>query len=180
MHHGRLANVVPDPLRNLSSGASILRNVAQTFMNRNPGTRRTYERASASASEVLVREFETCSLPPAAFDHRAHLTVAVWYLRRSASIEEAEERMRAGLLRFLDYLHDPAAYNETITLFWLKRLQSFLATQDTSAPLDALSNAALELCDDPSQIFHYYSRERLASAVAKAGWLEPDLNPLDF
>lgn len=147
-------------------------------MNHNPGTRLTYE--SANEVEVLVRGFETCSLPPTAFDHRAHLAVAVWYLRRSTSIEEAGKGMRAGLLRFLNHLGDPAAYNETITLFWLKRLRSFLDTQDTSAPLDALANAALEHCGDPPLIFYYYSKERLTSDEAKAGWLEPDLRPLDF
>ncbi|HVF87559.1 MAG TPA: hypothetical protein VM866_08205 [Pyrinomonadaceae bacterium] len=147
-------------------------------MNHNPGTRQTYD--SANEIEVLVREFETCSLPPAAFDHRAHLAVAVWYLRRSTSIEEAGEQMRAGLLRFLKHLRDPAAYNETITLFWLKRLRSFLDAQGTSAPLDALANAALEHCNDPLLIFHYYSKELLTSDEAKAGSLEPDLRPLDF
>ncbi|HVF26618.1 MAG TPA: hypothetical protein VM943_00160 [Pyrinomonadaceae bacterium] len=147
-------------------------------MNHNPGTRQTYK--SANEIEVLVRAFEACSLPPAAFDHRAHLIVAVWYLRRSTSIEEAAEQLRAGLLRFLNNLRDPAAYNETITLFWLKRLRSFLDAQNTSAPLDALTNSALERCGDPLLIFYYYSKERLASDDAKAGWLEPDLHQLDF
>lgn len=141
---------------------------------------------SESEIEILVREFETHSLPPEEFGHRQHLAVAIWYLQHSASIAEAEERMRSGLIRFLEHHRDPAAYHETITLFWLKRLRSLLAEQQqqqqdgVTTSRGRLAPAVLELCGDPLVIFDYYSRGLLASPEAKAGWVEPDLRPLNF
>ena len=135
-----------------------------------------------SEIEMLVREFESHSLPPDQFGHCQHLMVAVWYLQHSASLAEAEGRMRTGLLSFLEHHRDPAAYHETITLFWLKRLRSLLAEQHAAAATarGALAPVVLELCGDPLVIFDYYSRELLASPEAKAGWVEPDLRPLNF
>lgn len=131
--------------------------------------------------ETLVRDFESCRLPPDDFDHSAHLLVGLWYLTHSASIEEAAERTRAGILRFLaHHQDDPTIYNETITLFWLKRLRGVLDARDADATPDTLTASALELCHYPRLINQYYSRECLASAAAKAGWVEPDLRPLDF
>ncbi len=137
---------------------------------------------SESEIEILVRGFESHSLPPDHFGHRQHLMVAVWYLQHSASIAEAEGRMRTGLLRFLEHHRDPAAYHETITLFWLKRLWSLLAERhdDDATSRAALAPVVLELCGDPLVIFDYYSRELLASPESKAGWVEPDLRPLNF
>ena len=61
--------------------------------------------------------------------------------------------------------HDLQIYNETITVFWVRRVQSFLL---------------VEAFNNPRIIFDYYSKEHLMSDAARRSWQEPDLQPLDF
>lgn len=131
--------------------------------------------------EALVRGFEDCTLAASDFKHREHLVVALWYLVQLRTVEAACERMRASLFRFLaHHMVNPQLYNETITMFWLKRVSGFLDGQSASVPVAALANAMLENCGTSSLIKNYYSPELLASERARAGWVEPDVRALDF
>jgi hypothetical protein len=123
---------------------------------------------------ALVAGFEACSLPPDDFDHRAHLAVAVWYLS-STSTEMATHRMREALLRFIAHNKvDPQKYNETITQFWVKRLDKLLSETDAALPLFERANQAIERAGNSKVIFDYYTRERIFSEDARTGWVEPD------
>ena len=74
---------------------------------------------SESEIEDLVRAFETCQIDKTDFRHPQHLVVAVWYVEMFGS-EAALDRMRAGLLRFIDHHGvDPKKYSEEITVFWI-------------------------------------------------------------
>ena len=132
--------------------------------------------------EALVRGFEDCTLPDSEFDHAAHLTVALSYLHRSRlTVPEATARMRAALYRFLDhYGEDRRKYHETITLFWVKRVEGFLAETDTARALSDLANEMIESAGSSQTIYNYYSKERLSSEEARKAWAEPDVKPLDF
>ena len=65
--------------------------------------------------ESLVRRFEDCTLPREAWTHRAHLSVAVWYLFHF-SRAEATERIRTGIQRYNASQGNSTGYHETITL----------------------------------------------------------------
>jgi hypothetical protein len=127
--------------------------------------------------KALVRGFEDCSTPPSQFNHRAHLVVAFSYLHLSGlSVMEAAKRMRAGLYRFLKHHGgDPQVYNETITLFWIKLVHSFLNRTDLSRPAADIANEMIEAYSNSQLIYSYYTKERLSSAEAKKQWLEPDI-----
>lgn len=129
--------------------------------------------------EELVESFESCAVPPAEFDHGAHLAVALWYLSRMTPAE-ATERMRAGLHRYTTHNNAQANYNETLTLFWLKLVRHFLAQTDAALPLAERANELLAAYSDSKLAFEYYSRELIQTPEAKASWIEPDLKPLDF
>lgn len=131
--------------------------------------------------KAVVDGFESCETPPAQFDHRAHVTVAFAYIHlRRLTVPETSARMREGLFRFLDHNKvDRRKFNQTITMFWIKFVHGLLDNLDTSrAPAD-LANHVVEACGDPKLILKYYSRELLDSEEARAGWLEPDIRPLD-
>jgi hypothetical protein len=130
---------------------------------------------SLDEMERVVRGFESCRLSPEEFTHRAHLTVALCYLRR-LTVPLAAERMRASLLRFLDH-HNVARekYNETITLFWIKLLRKLLDDSVRKRPFVPAANEVIAQLNDSRLIFDYYSRERLFSEEARSGWVEPDL-----
>ncbi len=140
------------------------------------------KRASRSADGIraIVRGFESCTLLPDDFDHQAHLIVALSYLVNS-NVPDASDKMRRGLHRFLKH-HGVSQekYNETITIFWLKRVQSFLKQTGASLSLASLANSLIADCDNPRLIFDYYSQERLASDEARESWQVPDVKLLDF
>lgn len=128
--------------------------------------------------EQLVLSFESCTIAPSAFNHDAHLTVALWYLSQ-LPLSEAVKRMCAGLHRFTTR-HNSQGYHETMTLFWLNLVRHFLNRADASLSLAEHARELLAAYRDSSLIYEYYSRELLQSPEAKQSRVEPDLKPLDF
>src|SRR5215213_1217256 len=77
--------------------------------------------------EDVVRAFEACKFGKDEFKHREHLVVAVWYVE-TLGREAALDRMRSGLLRFLDHHEvDRKIYSETVTVFWIDRVAQRLS-----------------------------------------------------
>ncbi len=69
-----------------------------------------------------MRTFEACETGADDFHHAEHLAVAVWYLH-TMDRDAALDRMRAGLLRFLNhYEGDTSKYSETITMFYIDKI----------------------------------------------------------
>ena len=70
----------------------------------------------------VVRGFETCETGGDDFHHADHLAVAVWYLH-TMERDAALDRMRAGLLRFLNhYEGNTSKYSEPITVFYIDKI----------------------------------------------------------
>jgi hypothetical protein len=135
---------------------------------------------SAEEVEEVVRRFESCELPPAEFNHREHLLVALCYLRRMDDAE-AHARVRTHIGRYVEaHGINPSLYHETITVFWLRRVRAFVERADAARGLAELTNALAEECGSSRLVYDYYSKELLDSEGARRGWVEPDLKPLDF
>jgi hypothetical protein len=109
-----------------------------------------------------VRRFEDCEYPLQEFTHAEHLKVAWTYLQLYG-YDTALARMRTGLQRFSAH-HNKTGYNETITVFWMRKLQ-----QDCSAELRYIPKETL---------FLHFTREYVMSDEAKRQWMEPDLQPI--
>jgi len=129
----------------------------------------------------LLRRFHDCTLPRDEWTHAAHLTVALWHLLEY-DWSEAVSRVRLGIQSY-NAAHGirttpTGGYHETLTLFWMRRVRTFLEEDRNEArSLVALANdlgAAL----DSRLPLEYYTRERLFSSEARAGWVEPDLKSL--
>lgn len=97
---------------------------------------------------AVVAGFEECTTGKDEFTHLSHLTVAVYYLR-NLTPEQAFEKMRSGLFRFLDH-HGVGRtkYNEQLTLSWLTFIQSVIKQMDPNLSLVAVTNAVLERLGD--------------------------------
>ncbi len=126
----------------------------------------------------LVRAFETCEIHPAEFKHYQHLAVALWYLKHHP-YEEASEKMREGIKR-LAAAYGKTGYHETITVFWLKMVYSFLMKAKSSATIFELANEVASQYGNKNVIADYYSEETIGSVKAKNEWVEPDLKALEF
>ena len=130
----------------------------------------------------LVRRFDDCTLPREEWTHAAHLTVALWHLLQF-DWPEACARVRRGIKRYNaahGIVETPTGgYHETLTLFWLRTVRAFLDTERNEArALIPLANE-LAATHDKGLPLTYYPRARLFSPEARAGWVEPDLRPLD-
>lgn len=137
-----------------------------------------------TAEEIfsLLRRFDDCTLPRAEWTHGAHLTVALWYFLEF-DWPEAAERVRRGIRRY-NAAHGvrttpTGGYHETLTLFWLRVVRSFLEDgRNEGRSLVSLANELVVKADSGLPLRHY-TRARLFSTEARASWVEPDLKPLD-
>lgn len=128
--------------------------------------------------EGVVQGFESCATAKEDFKHRSHITVAVWYLHHS-SADEAFENMRSGLLRFLEH-HGVGRdkYHETMTVFWIKLVESAMGQLSQHTSLVDKTNMIIKRLSDPRAIFAYYSEGCLRSSAAARAWVEPDVKQL--
>jgi hypothetical protein len=98
--------------------------------------------------ETVVVGFEQCTTAKDEFTHLSHLTVAVYYLRNS-NPDQAFEKMRSGLFRFLDHHRvGRAKYNERLTLSWIKLIQSVIEEMNPNLTLLAVTNVVLQRLGD--------------------------------
>jgi hypothetical protein len=145
----------------------------------------TFETEAAYRSdeevEEVVRSFEGCALSPDEFKHRPHLTVALAYSLRLPEAE-ALALMRRSIRRFIEH-HGipPGVYHETLTVFWVRRVRSFVAARSgRGRTLCELANELAEEFGDSRLVYEYFSKELVDSDAARGRWVEPDLKPLDF
>ncbi|HLA63250.1 MAG TPA: hypothetical protein VK610_02405 [Rhodothermales bacterium] len=128
---------------------------------------------------ALRAAFEAGTLPLEAFDHRAHMAMGLAYLDESASLEEATEKMRAGLRGFLAAHGKAEGYHETVTVFWMRLLDHLARTRYAHLDLDARAAAIADDWAPRRPLQAHFSPERLGGEAREA-WVEPDLQPLPF
>jgi hypothetical protein len=136
--------------------------------------------ADAVPTPITLETFERLEIPLAEWNHRGHLTIA-WLMLRKDSLQHATDRIRRGLKAFIAHhgieTTPTQGYHETLTVAWMRVLHT---TMTVYGPADSaeqfleqhphlLSKVMLRL---------FYSRPRIMSAEARAGWVEPDLAPL--
>ncbi len=131
--------------------------------------------------EELIRGFESGTLPRSQWTHRAHLTVACWYLVCHPA-PEAARRIREGIRNYNQsqgiVTTATSGYHETMTLFWIRMVRHYLSAATLECSLIGLINVMVDRYADKSVPFEYYSRERLMSPEARTNWMEPDLKAL--
>lgn len=121
--------------------------------------------------------FEQGEIAPGEFDHRAHVRLAYVYLAEHEP-DAAFVRMRDALFGFLDH-HGigRAKYHETITRAWILAIRHFMERCPSSDSADGFIASDARMLDSKIMLTHY-SAELLFSDRARAGFVEPDLDPI--
>jgi hypothetical protein len=135
-----------------------------------------------SATEKLVAEFYSCTLPKYLWTHNSHLKVGLWHLLRY-SPDESLVRLRQSIKQYNVACGientESQGYHETITRFYVWVVNRFVTRADCTEAIDLLANKLIYCYGDKSLPLSYYSRDRLMSKKARLQWVEPDLKPLD-
>lgn len=127
----------------------------------------------------LIAAFESRVLAPESWTHRAHLRVGFVYLSRRP-FANALQCLRTGI-RALNATHGKDdAYHETITVAFAHLIRSRLQTAEMYLHSEEFLEEHPELFTrDPLGVLdEHYSRERLMSPEARAGFVTPDVEPL--
>ncbi|MGE0128358.1 MAG: hypothetical protein AB7U82_09785 [Blastocatellales bacterium] len=131
--------------------------------------------------ESLIHEFESGMLPRSQWDHKAHLTVACWYLVCYPE-PEATLRIREGIQRYNKAVGIVTTrengYHETMTVFWINMVKRFLRSATLECSLVGLMNNLAGRYANKGLPFEYYSRDLLMSWEARLNWIEPDLKSM--
>ena len=123
--------------------------------------------------EQFARAFERGEIPPAQFDHRAHVRVAWVYVQEGPTLDEAIDRMRAAIQAFAAAANAAQKYHETITVLWMRLLADATSRVPRPCELEVLLARCPELADKDLPL-KYYPRERLFSDDARARWIPPE------
>jgi energy-coupling factor transporter ATP-binding protein EcfA2 len=165
-----------------SREGDLSRTAHQAFFDAYRGPKLRLAHVERSLIDDLGARFEACAIPAKEWTHAAHLVVGLWHVHRYGS-EDALLRLRSGIRR-LNESHGGVnsatdGYHETITAVYVQLLAQYLESGSADMPL---SMRAVRLLGSPlaakDALFTFYSRERLMSTTARAGWVEPDRGPL--
>ena len=122
----------------------------------------------------LLDRFVDSTLPADQFNHRQHVQVA-WLFVRHHGMPAALSEFSAAIRRFADAKGAPGLYHETITWAFLL----LIADRQARNPVESWEAFAAANPDlltwKPSILNRYYSKELLASDLAKRTFLMPDL-----
>ena len=136
---------------------------------------------STDAVSDFIAAFESHELPRPDWTHRAHLTVATWYVLwygPDAALDRVRDAIRAYNAAHGIGQTPTCGYHETITRFYVWLVSRAVHRTGVSASLGDIVNRVVDECTDREIPYAYYSRERLMSGDARRGWVEPDLTPL--
>ena len=127
-----------------------------------------------TAGTVLLERFVDTTLPAGEFHHEQHVQVA-WLFVQEFGMPGALGEFTAAIRRFADAKGATGLYHETITWAFLLLIAERQARNPAAAwEAFAAANADL-LVWKPSILERYYSKELLASELARRTFLMPDL-----
>jgi hypothetical protein len=131
----------------------------------------------SSEDTAFRAAFESGRVPPAQFDHRAHVRLAYVYLV-GQDPDAAAASMQSALQAFLQR-HGIAAnkYHETLTRAWILAVRHFMERSPGTDCAEDLVARHPELLNSRIMLTHY-SASTLFSDEARAAFVEPDASPI--
>ena len=130
---------------------------------------------------ALVNAFDNKTLPAEQWDHRAHLVVALVYLKEYTP-DAALCNLRADIIGYntsVGGVNDHKnGYHETLTQFWLDMVLMYLQQQTDTDDILTLANRLFTTpFSDKNLPLQFYTEERLFSVAARARYMPPDKQP---
>ncbi len=133
--------------------------------------------SNSKKDQEFKKQFEACEFPAAEFNHKEHLRLAYVYLSEN-NTESSIELIRSSLQRFLEHNKvDPTKYHETLTRAWILAVRHFMNKTEGCNSADELISRNPEMLDSKIMMTHY-STEVLFSDEARAGFVQPNLDPI--
>ncbi|QJB35840.1 hypothetical protein HF329_32855 [Chitinophaga oryzae] len=143
----------------------------------------TYTSLTAEEISGLLYQFESCTLPRAAWTHEAHLIVAVAYnllYGKTTALEKARLHIRRYNEAVGTPNTDQGGYHETITCFWIWLADCFLQIQEDKSLEAACNSFIRSRYTDQKLPLRFYSHALLFSVEARKAFVAPDLAPLEM
>ena len=136
-----------------------------------------HETRSFEERHEFLAAFEAGAYAPADFNHRAHVRLAYVYLATN-DVERATTLMRAALVNFLRH-HGIAPHEvprDADACVDPRGVPLHASHAEASSADDFIARNPLLL--DSRIMLTHYSAERLFSHAARAGFVQPDLDPI--
>ena len=134
----------------------------------------------ALADDKLQQAFEDCTLPLAAWTHRAHVRMAFLYASQHLPADSLE-RMRTSIQKYNASRQIPESlergYHETITVAFMRLVHHAIRQTGPFVTSEVFCERHPELLEK-SVLSQYYTKDRLRTAEAKRQFVEPDLAAL--
>ena len=128
--------------------------------------------------EDILDRFRRQMLGPEVWTHEMHLRVS-WMHLRLYGVAKTIDRLREGITRLNEShgtVNGPdSGYHETITRIWTMILDAADAgdAEPATTSMEFVERHP-ELLDRRLPL-RYYTRDRIMSSEARAGWVEPDI-----
>jgi len=122
---------------------------------------------------VSIETLEAGTVDADAFGHESHVYAAWLYLERWP-LQEAIAHFRAALVRLTKKLGAETKYHETITWFFMLLINQRRAAAGELSWTEFRQQNADLIVDAGETLHRYYSRELLASDLARQQFLLPD------
>ena len=130
--------------------------------------------AADTTATALLERFIDTTLPADQFHHQQHVQVA-WLFVRRHGMPGALAEFTAAIKRFADAKGATGLYHETITWAFLLLIAERQARNPAGSWEEFEAANTDLLVWKPSILERYYSRELLASDLARRTFLMPDL-----
>jgi hypothetical protein len=138
-----------------------------------------------SEIDAFLAAFEGCTMPKARWTHGAHLLTGACYVHALGQAA-AIDRMRICVKRYNESVGgkntETSGYHETITIAWVKLLDSLLreVSGDGTPERAEFARLAVERFVGDREIFRrYYDFDVAASVEARRSWIQPTLGSFD-
>ena len=132
--------------------------------------------------ESIYSGFKNKTLSKVEWTHKAHLIVAACFLL-DFSLEKTVPLIREGIKEYNvasgGVNTDLDGYHETITMFWVIKINEFLSNYHDKSDREKIINEMLAGDFVQRNLpFNYYSEVPLCSTMARHNWIIPDLQEL--